>query len=502
VTLILTILAEIIFISLFILVLYRFKSRIGLAPLYVLIGSNLLFPSILSTKMELEILGGLSILISPTIIFTSSLFAILLIYVKEGIHTTQRFILSIILANLSLTFLIAISNWQETMLNEGISTIFYFNFRILIAGIISLIFVAFIMVILYEFLFTRIKWLNLYLRIVLTLVIILIFDSITFMSFSFWESPNFESKLMSQLFGNSIAAFFFASVLWAYLRYWDKEIDSKWKEKGKEDIFSILTYKGRLEKLQTEKEISDEQFNRDLLAQNEALQKANTELDHFVYSASHDLRAPLKSVIGLADILYEKLGSKKDDERILLDMMRNSVVKLDSFIEDILDHSRNARLEMRLEKLNFDEIIEDCKRNHKFMEGAENVILNEDIKLESAFVSDLGRMKFILNNLISNAVKYHDSKSTNSFVLIKIRGDQDKALIEVSDNGIGIAPKDHAKIFEMFYRATKLSTGSGLGMYIVSEALAKLGGTIHLESELGKGTKFTVMVPNQLALLN
>lgn len=501
-TLILTILAEIIFISLFILVLYRLKSRLSLAPLYVLIGSNLLFPSILSTKMELEILGGLSILISPTIIFTSSLFAILLIYVKEGIHTTQRFILSIILANLSLTFLIAISNWQEIMLNEGIPTIFYINFRILIAGIISLIFVAFIMVILYEFLFTRIKWLNLYLRIVLTLVIILIFDSITFIFFSFWGSPNFESKLMSQLFGNSIAAFFFASVLWAYLRYWDKEIDSEWKEKGKEDIFSILTYKGRLEKLQTEKEISDETFNRELLAQNEALQKANTELDRFVYSASHDLRAPLKSVIGLANILHEKLGSEKDDERILLDMIRNSVVKLDSFIEDILDHSRNARLEMRLEKLNFDEIIEDCKRNHKFMEGADNVILNQDIKLESAFVSDLARVKIVLNNLISNAVKYHDSKSTNSFVLIKIRGDQDKALIEVSDNGIGIAPKDHAKIFEMFYRATNLSTGSGLGMYIVSEALAKLGGTIHLESELGKGTKFTVMVPNQLALLN
>lgn len=131
------------------------------------------------------------------------------------------------------------------------------------------------------------------------------------------------------------------------------------------------------------------------------------------------------------------------------------------------------------------------------MEGAKDVTLNLDIQLESTFISDLGR-EIIMNNLISNAVKYHDNKNNDSFDSIKIRCNQTKAIIEVTDNGIGIAQKNHEEIFKMFHRATALSTGSGLGLYIVSEALEKLGGTIQLESELGKGSTFSLSIPNNI----
>lgn len=257
---ILTILVELAFIATLILFLYRLKFRLGLAPLYMLIGANQLFQTILSTRFDLEILGGFSIYISPTIIFSAGLFAILLIYIKEGVQTTQRFIFAIILANLSLTGLSIIFNWQEIAMTDKASILFYPNFRVLAAGIISLILDAFILVILYEFFFAKVKWLNLFSRLALTLLIILNFDSLLFVTISFWEKPDYSSKLVSHMFGKSIAALFFATVLWLYLRYLDKDkkvFDESSEKRGKEDIFSILTYKGKFEKLQTEKAISE-----------------------------------------------------------------------------------------------------------------------------------------------------------------------------------------------------------------------------------------------------
>ncbi len=262
---ILTILAELAFIAILILFLYRLKFLFGLAPLYMLIGANQLFQTLLSTRVDLEILGGLSIYISPSIIFSAGLFTILLIYIKEGVQTTQRFIFSIILANLSLTILSSISNWQEIAMTDKASILFYPNFRVLAAGIISLILDAFILVILYEFFFSKVKWLNLFSRLALTLLIILNFDSLLFVTISFWEKPDFSSKLISHMFGKSIAALFFATVLWLYLRFLDKgrENDNESSENnGNEDIFSILTYKGKFEKLVSEKAISDEELQK------------------------------------------------------------------------------------------------------------------------------------------------------------------------------------------------------------------------------------------------
>ena len=153
---------------------------------------------------------------------------------------------------------------------------------------------------------------------------------------------------------------------------------------------------------------------------------------------------------------------------------------------------------MNFEVLNFEEIIEEIRGNHKFMDGAKDVVLNLDIQLGTPFVSDQGRVKIILNNLISNAVKYQNNKSEGSFVSIKIRSDQTKASIEVTDNGIGIAAGDHEKIFKMFHRASTLSTGSGLGLYIVNETIERLGGTIKLKSELEKGATFSLSIPNNI----
>jgi len=243
-------------------------------------------------------------------------------------------------------------------------------------------------------------------------------------------------------------------------------------------------------------------FENELIRYNLELKKTNAELDRFVYSASHDLRAPLKSMLGLIYVTKECADPEDSELHERLAMLNNSVGKLDDFIEDILHYSRNARMELDKDEINFEKIIEEIKGSHKFIEGIKGVQFHVEINSTGLFVSDYRRLIVVLNNLLSNALKYRDISKEKSFVNIIIRSDKTNAIIVVEDNGVGIANNDKEKIFEMFYRATTLSSGSGLGLYIVKEALEKLGGTISVESEQDKGTKFIIEIPNQINNLN
>jgi signal transduction histidine kinase len=232
------------------------------------------------------------------------------------------------------------------------------------------------------------------------------------------------------------------------------------------------------------------------------LVKTNSELDRFVYSVSHDLRAPLTSLLGLANLIEEDLTTVDSTQQERVKMMKKSISRLDTFISDILDYSRNGRLSVAKDQIRFEDLVKETRENLKFMEGTDGYNLKIDIRQKNGFISDKKRLFVILNNLISNAIKYQDIRKDHSFVKVSIKADNEQAILIVEDNGIGIAPKDHEKIFEMFYRASKLSTGSGLGMYIVKETLEKLNGTIQLESELGKGSKFLIIIPNMVQNFN
>ena len=261
---------------------------------------------------------------------------------------------------------------------------------------------------------------------------------------------------------------------------------------------------GKLVKIYgTVQDISDQKKTEIILKKNiTELEKTNAELDKFVYSTSHDLRAPLKSIMGLINISKESTDMDNNVMNERLEMINKSVQKLDNFIEDILQYSRNSRMEAERDEINYEEMIHEIRNNLKFMEGTKNLNLQVEIHKGETFFSDKRRISVILNNLVSNAIKYSDVSKENMFVNIFVECSKENATITIEDNGIGIADKDKEKIFKMFYRATKLSTGSGLGMYIVKESLDKLGGTITLESELTKGTKFIVEIPNLLTSLN
>lgn len=233
---------------------------------------------------------------------------------------------------------------------------------------------------------------------------------------------------------------------------------------------------------------------KELLAKNDLLAKTNRELDRFVYSASHDLRAPLSSLLGLIEVAHKTSDPAEINQ--CLDLMRQRVNNMDGFIKEIIDFSRNTRQEVKQETFNLLTFIKEIVDDLKFAEGMEQIYVRLDIASDLEIISDPTRLKVVLNNLVGNAFKYQDPQKEQQEVYIKAQAEGDMIRIDIKDNGLGIATEHQSKVFEMFYRASEKSRGSGLGLYIVKETLAKLKGAIQLRSEAAEGSTFSIWLPN------
>lgn len=249
-------------------------------------------------------------------------------------------------------------------------------------------------------------------------------------------------------------------------------------------------------KIRTE-ELEMENTNRKstekaLQASNIELRKINSELDNFVYRVSHDLRAPIASMLGLLNLA--KKDNNEEMKNLYLTKVEESAKLQDNFITEILDQSRNARLEVKKETIKFDKIINDTFDQLKYANPDDLVKKNLSIKADKPFISDEWRLKVIMNNLISNAIRYRNGRDPVIDIDVKIENEQ--AFITIQDNGRGIGAEHIKKVYDMFYRATDENAGSGLGLYIVKETIAKLKGDINIESQVGKGTLVTLKLPS------
>lgn len=236
-----------------------------------------------------------------------------------------------------------------------------------------------------------------------------------------------------------------------------------------------------------------------LRQQNEELVKINQELDSFVYSVSHNLRAPLMSVLGLLRLAYIEVERADQETKVLLSyfsMMEHSINKLDDTLKEILDYSRNARSVIKIEKIDLAHLLQDGFDRLKYHEGFEKIEMSVEIDGDVPFYSDSYRLTVVLHNLISNSIKYRDSKKEHQFIRVNAIITPAAAHIEFSDNGMGIPGELLTKIYDMFFRATDKSEGAGLGLYIVRETVDKLGGRITAESSVGEGTTFRLELPN------
>lgn len=235
------------------------------------------------------------------------------------------------------------------------------------------------------------------------------------------------------------------------------------------------------------------QIQVDLESKNDELNKINSELDKFVYSVSHDLRSPLLSIKGILNLIF-KTAQLDEKTQQYLKLAETSVLRLDGTIKEILNYSRNARFEIEYDTFNLIEIIHSVTDDLRFSEES-HVAFVFDMPQEFMMKSDKMRLEVILKNLIGNAVKYSRKDINDAFVKITVSKQGNELVLKIEDNGEGIAQENLGKIFDMFYRATSSSVGTGLGLYICKEMVQKLNGKLFVESVLKKGSIFTLILP-------
>jgi len=241
--------------------------------------------------------------------------------------------------------------------------------------------------------------------------------------------------------------------------------------------------------------ITDIKKNAKIVDQkNIELEKLNKELNSIIYSITHDFRSPILAVKGLVELL--KISAELNPRlEGFLDFISASIKRLDDQIIDIYHFIKNAKIALKLSPVNLKELVlEIFALVEHIVPYQVNLIL--DIEEKAIFIIDTYRLKIVLNNLISNAVKYSSNRNNNAFVEIWSRVDEHSCNFYVKDNGEGIPDHLKDKVFEIYYRANNKTSGAGLGLFICKEAVRKLKGTIELETKLGQGSTFSVNLPN------
>jgi len=223
------------------------------------------------------------------------------------------------------------------------------------------------------------------------------------------------------------------------------------------------------------------------------LKKANNELDTFLYRSSHDLRAPLTTISGIVQVLkLESDEEKKKDYLILIDQR---VTQADNVIKDIITLRKGQKLGLNIKEV---DLKKELEKEFDLLKSPSAKPLDFHISVEGdqLLKTDPERLHTIITNILSNSIKYHNYDQKNPWIRVQSIRREDGIDLSISDNGVGIDDKHLSKIFEMFYRANKTSTGSGLGLYLVKDAIDLMKGTIEVHSEKNIGTDFRLFLKN------
>jgi len=217
------------------------------------------------------------------------------------------------------------------------------------------------------------------------------------------------------------------------------------------------------------------------------------DLNLFFYKTSHDFKTPIASIQGLLEC-YDK----DDNIDEFLYYVKMCIQNLSLIVGRVSQLSIIQQKQVFLNNINCKEIVDKIIAEIKSESGFEDSIhVNVAITTETMY-SEKYLMQLIFKNLIENGVKYYDEDKDSPFVHVTVSRDDEYYKIQVSDNGLGIAPDIQEKVFNMFYRGNDKSKGPGLGLYIVKSAVEKLDGKVSVKSRLGRGSEFTVWIPAPL----
>lgn len=265
---------------------------------------------------------------------------------------------------------------------------------------------------------------------------------------------------------------------------------------NKGEVYRFIDKPWNIEQIKNSiKNAADIYFMRsELKDKNLKLEKLHTEMNQFVYSLSHELRGPLMSISGVTKLAQLELSDPNALE--YMSMIESATNKLDDFIYKMQDFYRSTKIVNKIVEIDFNELIKQKLTLYRSKFDLKNVKLDVQVSQSQKFYSDDSKIRVILNNLFSNAVQFQKPDIAPPHIKISVTVDDKEAIITLEDNGIGIEERHQPEVFNLFSRATQKNVGTGLGLYMVKEAVEQMGGRIVLGSIFGEGTTIKVTLPS------
>lgn len=244
-----------------------------------------------------------------------------------------------------------------------------------------------------------------------------------------------------------------------------------------------------LEKTKDELRISNQNLNSSI----EKLSRVNLELDNFVYSASHDLKAPLNNLEGLLALMDP--SDESDTNQEILKLVGTSVKRFKGVVNDMTLMVQTAKANQKMHNIDFPVLLNQITSDLSHLISSTGAIINLDLEIQH-IQYPRKEIRSILFNLISNGIKYSYPGRAPQ-ITVRTRGTSDDIQLEVEDNGCGIEAEHMPELFDKYFRINSSTEGSGLGLFIVKRMVENRGGRLEVMSKVGKGSLFSVFLKAQ-----
>jgi len=240
--------------------------------------------------------------------------------------------------------------------------------------------------------------------------------------------------------------------------------------------------------------------NDELIEANNQLVHTNDELDTFVYTASHDLQAPVNNLKGLIQLLESHLPAQfrqTPDLDNLLEMIKSSLARFSQTLDQLVDAgTKRSENSGPRELLNLATVLEEVRQDLAPVLIATEGRLEVDLAGKADVVFAPQHLRSVLYNLVSNAFKYrHPDRAP--VVRVRSHREASRVVVSVQDNGLGLSEEQQDQLFGLFRRLHSHVEGTGVGLYLVKKILDNVGGAVRVKSQLGQGSIFTIIIPKQ-----
>jgi signal transduction histidine kinase len=242
--------------------------------------------------------------------------------------------------------------------------------------------------------------------------------------------------------------------------------------------------------LELEKKVEERTTKLEL--QKQFILQQSEEINEFMYLASHDIKGPIRSIKGLSELgMIDDQNKNQYFERI-----KSTSETLGVAVNDLIHFIKMENiLEIKNEAIDLNQVHAEISRNLEGLPQFNSLNISTHFSPEALLISDKKLFSSIYQNLFENAIKYQDLTKSSHNLNIQFYTLNNELRLVFEDNGLGIETNANSKVFDMFYKNSKVEGSSGLGLYIVKASIKKLGGTIQLESKSGEGSKFIVSLP-------